>query len=159
MYSVHLAKELFKFSCSHFTIFGPEEAERLHGHNYQVKVTIDVRETDAKLGFAFDFNLVKPMIRRICDEMDERILIQANSPYLRIKKSGSQIEVGFAKKNYSFPVEDTLSLPVVNISTEELARYIGEKLRAEMGHLPHWTDLEVNVEETRGQSVSYRLKR
>ena len=67
MYTVHLAKELFKFSCSHFTILSPEHAERLHGHNYQVRVDITVAKLDPTLGFAFDFNSVKPLIRKMCD--------------------------------------------------------------------------------------------
>jgi len=159
MYSIHLAKELFKFSCSHFTIFSSEQAERLHGHNYQVKVSIAVSETDPKLGLAFDFNLVKPMIRKLCDSMDERILIPERSPYLKISREGSQVRVQFAKKEYEFPIEDTISLPIVNITTEELARYVGENLNTDMEHLPGWTQIEVNIEETRGQSVSFTLQR
>ena len=159
MYGIHLAKEPFKFSVSHFTIFSPEHAERLHGHNYQVSVSISVGAVDAKIGLAFDFNLVKPMIRKICDAMDERILIPERSPYLRIKKEGSQVRVQFNKKQYEFPLEDTIFLPLVNVTTEELARYVGENLKIGMIDLPDWKDLQVNIEETRGQSVSYKLSR
>lgn len=159
MYGIHLAKELFKFSCSHFTIFSREHAERLHGHNYQVRVSIQVAATDSNLGLAFDFNLVKPMIRKTCDAMDERILIPEKSPYLKINKEGTQIRVQFAEKRYEFPLEDTICLPLVNVTTEELARYVAENLRSDMSELPGWTELEVNIEETRGQSVSCRLSR
>jgi 6-pyruvoyltetrahydropterin/6-carboxytetrahydropterin synthase len=159
MYTVHLAKEPFKFSCSHFTILGPDHAERLHGHNYQMKVSIEVSGTDEKLGFAFDFNEVKPLIRRLCDELDERILVAADSPYLKLKNEGSSIEVEFAGKRYVFPSEDTMVLPLVNITSEELARYSAEKLKKDFSHLTFWTSLEVNVEETRGQSVSYSVRR
>ena len=159
MYGIHLAKEPFKFSVSHFTIFSPEHAERLHGHNYQVSVSISVGEVDAKIGLAFDFNLVKPMIRKICDAMDERILIPERSPYLKIEKVGTQVRVQFNKKQYEFPIEDTIFLPLVNVTTEELARYVGENLKVGMTNLPDWKDLQVNIEETRGQSVSYKLSR
>jgi 6-pyruvoyltetrahydropterin/6-carboxytetrahydropterin synthase len=159
MYTVHLAKEPFKFSCSHFTILGLDHAERLHGHNYQMKVSIQVSGTDEKLGFAFDFNEVKPLIRRLCDELDERILIAAKSPYLKLKSEGSSIEVEFAGKRYVFPSEDTMVLPLVNITSEELARYSGERFKKDFAHLSFWTSLEVNVEETRGQSVSYFVRR
>ena len=159
MYAIHLAKEPFKFSVSHFTIFSPEHAERLHGHNYQVMVRIGVDQIDPKLGLAFDFNLIKPMIRTICDSMDERILIPERSPYLKIKKEGSQIRVQFNQKVYEFPIEDTICLPLVNVTTEELARHIGTNLETGMRELPGWTDLEINVEETRGQSVSFKLQR
>ena len=159
MYSIHLAKELFKFSVSHFTIFSAEHAERLHGHNYQVRVSIAVGKIDPKLGLAFDFNLVKPMIRQLCDSMDERILVPEKSPYLKIQKENGQIRVQFADKRYEFPLSDTICLPLVNVTTEELARYVGESLKAEMLSLPGWTEIEVNIEETRGQSVSCRLGR
>lgn len=159
MYGIHLAKEPFKFSVSHFTIFSPEHAERLHGHNYQVSVSISVQEVDAKLGLAFDFNLIKPMIRKICDTMDERILIPERSPYLKIQKQGTQVRVQFNKKQYEFPIEDSIFLPLVNVTTEELARYVGENLKMGMTDLPDWKDIQVNIEETRGQSVSYKLSR
>lgn len=159
MYTVHLAKEPFKFSCSHFTILGPDRAERLHGHNYQMKVSIQVDGTNEKLGFAFDFNDVKPIIRALCDELDERILLASQSPYLKLKSEAGAVEVQFSKKRYVFPMEDILTLPLVNITSEELARYSGERFKKDFAHLKYWTSLEVNVEETRGQSVSYFVKR
>ncbi len=159
MYVIHIAKEPLKFSCSHFTIFGHDKAERLHGHNYQVRVAISIDQVDPNLGLAFDFNEVKPMIRAICESLDERILLPNHSPFLKIKKNRKQIDVQFANKHYSFPEEDTALLPIVNISTEELARMISQQLMKEMAHLPHWISLKVNVEETRGQSISYTQKR
>ena len=159
MYTINLHKEPFKFSCSHFTILTPTYAERLHGHNYQVRVTIAFHDVDPKLGLAFDFNSVKPLIRSFCDELDERILIPLNSPYLNLKDTGDQIEVQFLKKKYVFPKEDTLTLPIVNITTEELAKHACERIAKDMKDIPSWTQIKVSVEETRGQSVSYRLNR
>lgn len=159
MFTIHLAKEPFKFSCSHFTILSADRAERLHGHNYQVRVGLEVEALDPKLGFAFDFNAVKPLIRRLCDQWDERILLPLNSPYLRIEARGAQIDVCFAEKRYSFPADDTLGLPVVNVTSEELSRHLAAELLKTMAALPGWTTLEVNVEETRGQSVSFKHRR
>jgi hypothetical protein len=45
------------------------------------------------------------------------------------------------------------------VTTEELARYVGENLKAGMTALPGWSKMQINIEETRGQSVSYELKR
>ncbi len=159
MYTINLAKEPFKFSCSHFTILSSSKAERLHGHNYQVRVSIKVREIDPKLGLAFDFNSVKPLIRAFCDELDERILLPGKSEYLKIESGKSGVDVQFGKKRYAFPAEDTLTLPLVNITTEELSRFAAERLVRDMKSLPHWTHLKVSVEETRGQSVSYQIAR
>jgi len=159
MYTLHLAKELFKFSCSHFTIFSNHKAERLHGHNYQVKVDVTLSQTDPQIGMAFDFNSVKPLIRQICDEMDERILLPARSPFLQLDADTQDMRVTFANKKYSFPLEDTLCLPILNVTSEELARHICEQLTLTMNTLPHWTALRVYVEETRGQGVSYTVTR
>jgi 6-pyruvoyltetrahydropterin/6-carboxytetrahydropterin synthase len=159
MFTIHLAKEPFKFSCSHFTILAPDRAERLHGHNYQVKVDISVENLDSQLGLAFDFNAVKPLIRAFCDELDERILLPLRSPFLQLKQEPGVVDVRFAKKHYVFPSDDTLCLPLTNITSEELARFACERLLAEMKGLPHWTALQVHVEETRGQSVSYHHQR
>jgi 6-pyruvoyltetrahydropterin/6-carboxytetrahydropterin synthase len=159
MYTVHLAKEPFKFSCSHFTILSAEHAERLHGHNYQMRVDVELETVDPKLGMAFDFNAVKPMIRMICTELDERILLPAESPYLKIKNEGAQLSVSFNQKNYMFPSEDCLILPLSNTTSEELARYACERLSLAMAAQKFWTSIQVEVEETRGQSVSFRKSR
>jgi 6-pyruvoyl-tetrahydropterin synthase len=47
-FHIELAKEDFKFSAAHFTLFGPDAAERLHGHNYRVTVAVEGEELDAR---------------------------------------------------------------------------------------------------------------
>lgn len=159
MYEIHLSKETFKFSCSHFTILASDRAERLHGHNYQLRIDISVPDTDPKLGMAFDFNAVKPSVRGFCDRLDERILLPQNSPYLQLKTQGPQIEVSFQNKRYSFPTEDTIVLPLSNITSEELARFAAMELKKSLSSVAGWKALRVHIEETRGQSVSYTLER
>lgn len=159
MFAIHLAKEPFKFSCSHFTILSRDHAERLHGHNYQLRADIEIGSLDSELGMAFDFNAVKPKIRMICDELDERILLPNKSPFLKIQDDSGQLKVTFGKKSYSFPAEDCLCLPVSNVTSEELARYVCDRLFTLMNENKHWTSIRVEVEETRGQSVSYSRRR
>jgi 6-pyruvoyltetrahydropterin/6-carboxytetrahydropterin synthase len=159
MFTIHLAKEPFKFSCSHFTILSADKAERLHGHNYQLHVDIEVEDIDPKLGFAFDFNSVKPVIREFCDGLDERILIPTKSPFLKLITAADSIEVRFGPKTYSFPLADTLQLPLTNITTEELARFAWHKLAIKLKDQARWTSMLVHVEETRGQGVSYSRSR
>lgn len=157
-FSIRLAKENHKFSGSHFTIFGPDKAERMHGHNYYVSTHLKVQTLDAELGLAFDFNLVKPIIRKICDELDERILIPEKSKHLRVQQSKGQVEVHFKSKFYSLPAEDTVLLPVHNITTEELARYLTERLWSFLPKDLEIAQISLTIEETRGQSVSYTKK-
>lgn len=159
MFAVHLAKENFKFSCSHFTILSSNKAEHLHGHNYQVAVDIELSEINTDLGFAFDFNDVKPVIRRLCDSLDERILLAGKSKYLNIMTAGSQVEVKFGERTYSLPEGDVITLPICNISSEELARWFARGLAEDIQSIQHWRRIRVSIEETRGQSVSYTLDR
>ena len=159
---VHLAKESFKFSSTHFTIFSATKAERLHGHNYQLKCDIELSDIDAEIGMAFDFNFIKPVIKALCDEVDEFILIAAKSPFLKFKYVDDSLEMQFAKRRYLFPQEDCRELPLVNITSEELARYFCEKLWVWVNQTAEgarFKSLQVSVEETRGQSVSFKKTR
>ncbi len=153
---IRLKKENFKFSCSHFTIFSSTSAERLHGHNYYIGISCRVPDISKDLGLAFDFNVLKPLVKKVCDDLDECILIPEDSPYLNIKSQGSSVKVNFAKKEYVFPVEDVRLLPLVNITSEELARFISREILIEVKSqkLP-MTELATTVKETQGQSVTF----
>jgi 6-pyruvoyl-tetrahydropterin synthase len=149
-FRIKLAKENFKFSCSHFTILGPDRAERLHGHNYYV---------------AFDFNLVKPWVREITESFDELVLLPQNSVHLKLEQKNGSVRARFGDKTYEFPLSDVKILPTVNITSEELARQIAETLLVRFrskeavvsGLSKLVRKLSVNVEETRGQSVSCEI--
>lgn len=153
---IRLRKESFKFSCSHFTIFSPTKSERLHGHNYYIGISCKVADISKDLGLSFDFNELKPLIKTVCDQLDETILIPEQSPYLKIKKQGSSVQVLFSSKEYVFPDEDLTLLPLVNITVEELARYIANKIAASLKKKQLKVDeLAVTVKETQGQSVTF----
>lgn len=155
MYRFRLAKENFKFSCTHFTIFGPQSAERMHGHNYLVSYEFTCDAIKEDLGLAFDFNEFKPLLKQACDELDETILIPSHSPYLTIENQGEEVEVRFNKKRYVLPKEDVRLLPIANISIEALASYIHSQLIKKIK--PEWKiiKLAVSIQETAGQSVSF----
>jgi 6-pyruvoyltetrahydropterin/6-carboxytetrahydropterin synthase len=157
-FTIKLSKENFKFSGSHFTIFSNSSAERLHGHNYYVAVEIEVPQIDPKIGMAFDFNSVKPLVKAICESMDEKVLIPTLSPFLKVSSSGQQTNVSFANKTYSLPTDDVELLAVSNITSEELSRWIAVRLKNEWQDSSKATCILVDVQETRGQSVSYKLK-
>ena len=80
-YILHLAKERFKFSCTHFTIFDATTAERMHGHNYRVFVDVEFEADVIENGLLVDFNIIKPHISELCDALDERILVPQNSKF------------------------------------------------------------------------------
>lgn len=158
-YRILLEKENFKFSCAHFTVFGPNHAERLHGHNYSVIVDLRLSGVDPQLGMAFDFNLVKPIIRDLVSSLDEHVLLPAHSPHARIDAVAGQVRVQLGIKHYSFPSEDVKILPIVNVTSEELAAHITrtlvQKLEAEPAALGFLEAIAIGVQETRGQTAFF----
>ncbi len=47
--------------------------KNLHGHNWEVRVTVICEKTD-KLGLALDFGIIKKYLKEIIDEFDHRYL-------------------------------------------------------------------------------------
>jgi 6-pyruvoyltetrahydropterin/6-carboxytetrahydropterin synthase len=153
-FRVHVFKEDLKFSAAHFIAYRGFR-EPLHGHNYQVSVRIDGDlGTD---GYVLDFGRVKRTVRRICEELDERVILPALSDCLEIRRDGRQVVVrcedGAA---FSFPEGDTVCLPIAHCSAEELARYLLDRVRQELPDLRSRgaRRLEIGVAEAPGQ-VAY----
>jgi len=153
-YTLVLAKEDFKFSCAHFTLFGPRRAELLHGHNYQVALELTGHALDA-YDLLIDFPSVKKSIRRSCARLDSLTLIPTESAHLGIEEDGESVTVTFGDRSYRLPKADVLLLPLVNTSIEALARMLWQELVAEV-KLPRVEHLGVHVSETAGQGCWYR---
>jgi len=149
-----LAKEDFKFSSAHFTLFGPEEAELLHGHNYSVRVELEGSVLDDE-GLLVSFDKVKGAIRRLCAELDDQTLVPAESPHLEIREEGESVEIRFNGRRYVLPAEDVTLLPLANTSIELFAWMIWRQLAGEIANQPVEA-MAVEVAETSGQSCIYR---
>ena len=156
-WSIDIYKEYFHFSSAHFLIFPDGEAERLHGHNYRVTVELESELTEH--GLVLDFKLVKPVVRELCDELDERFLVPGEHPVLTHRELDAEsTEVRYRDKRYVIPSEDVLVLPINNSSSENLAAWFGRELMARLAQ--RFAGLEVRrmrvaVEETPGQSGVY----
>ncbi len=170
---IRLAKETFKFSSTHFTVLSATEAERLHGHNYQVSVECDLSGV-GPLGMGFEFNQLKPHIKRLTNLWDERVLIQKNCPILAVREEEIRSTPHWVidlngenlNRSYRFPKDEVVFLDTVNITSEELARLFAFALaQAWRGTAKNDADLAsrvralaVTVEETRGQSATFVLQ-
>ena len=133
-------------------------------------MTTEIECRDPIDGIALEFGLLKKIMRSLVDELDERVLLPSESKFLKVVKNRDQFDVTFRgssfAKFYSFPCEDVEILPVSNISSELLARYLCEQFGQKLaGRLKDDSGLElgsivlsisVSIEETRGQSVKYR---
>lgn len=158
-YSVRLAKDGFKFSATHFTVFDKTTAERLHGHNYQVTVECRFAEV-GPLEMAFEFGALKAAVKRLSDQWDEKVLIPKRNPSLHIAelpdRKPKHWSVEFADRYYCFPDTDVAFIDATNITSEALARVFSERLVEQCPAVArHCQSVEIWIEETRGQAASF----
>ena len=100
-FSIEVAKDYFNFASAHFLIFANGQREALHGHNYQVSVVME-GELD-RAGVVLDFISFKPVVKRICDALDHRTLIQTGSPAIDVRKRAHEVEVRYKKQKIILP--------------------------------------------------------
>ena len=154
--TLHLSKQKFKFSSGHFLIFDENRAEKLHGHNYTVKVKLksNLKQELGESGYLIDFTEVKKVIQEAVDHWDEHVLLPELHPDMKFSQNAKNLEVKFRDRFYSFPKDEVHLLPVKNVSVEELSRLLAEKFYKLM---KKWniTHVWVLVEETAGQGASY----
>lgn len=127
--SIEISKDYLHFNSAHFTIFSATMREDLHGHTFYVKALIDcdVDET----GLAFDYNLIKNRLKVVCDRVDEKVLLPAKSPFLDLREDNGYLVAEFGNEKLPFLPRDVVTLPVANITVEELAPWVLLELRAE----------------------------
>lgn len=151
-----VAREQYKFSCAHMTVFPDGTKERLHGHNYQVGAVVEL--SDVSFARMIPFAPIKEALAAICAEFRERVLLAARNPYFTlVRDDGVELELTLCGKRYVFPREDALLLPIDNIAVEPLAAHVADLLLARLGDtLPAGvaTALEVSIHEGPGQGAS-----
>lgn len=158
-WSISVHKDYLKFSAAHFLIFPDGSAERLHGHNY--KVYFELQTKLDPHGLVVNFKEIKPLIRGLCDHLDEHVLIPGQHPVLTVQPSGSgHQEIRYRERRYLIPADEVIVLPIGNSSAENLATWFGRELRQRMA--ASWPKLRVHrmsvsVEETPGQLGTWTL--
>jgi 6-pyruvoyltetrahydropterin/6-carboxytetrahydropterin synthase len=125
--TIEISKEYLHFNAAHFTLFSAREREDLHGHTFYVAATVESPIGDD--GLAFDYNLFKAALRALCDELDEKVLLPERSPFLRLTHDDGYLVASFAEERIPFLPRDVLTLPVRNITVEELAPWFLDRLR------------------------------
>ena len=156
-FRVQVTKDYLKFSSAHFIAY-PGFRERLHGHNYRVSVAAE--GSLGAQGYVVDFGVVKKIARKLCDRLDERVLVPALSDCLTVEERGSTIVLNYEGDEFQFPAADAILLPIVHSSAEELGQYLAKELRAELEAegIDSLRWIEVGVEESFGQAAIYRLE-
>lgn len=156
-WSILIDKEYLKFSCAHFMIFPDGTKERLHGHNYHVTCEVDGQLSAH--GLVIDFKKVKPIIKELCDQLDEHWLIPGQHPELTFRhRDDGHTEVQWRDCRYLAPTDEVIVMPINNTSAENFAAWMGrslfERLRAAFGKVSV-RRMRVEVSETSGQKGVY----
>jgi len=151
-WAIQVAKDYLKFSAAHFLIFPDGSAERLHGHNY--KVFVEVHSGLDVHGLVVNFKEIKPIVRSLCDSLDEHVIMPGGHPVLEVERVGEAMEIRYRERRYTLPADEVIVLPISNTSAENLASWIGRELRERLR--AKWPGLRVaklvvGVEETAGQ--------
>lgn len=158
-FRVSVTKDNLVFSSAHFITFAGHRCEGLHGHNYRARVTVE-GALDEEAWFVFDFVVLKRIMKRLCDEIDHKVLLPLHNPKVQVAEQGESVTVAYeGKPRYAFPRNDCALLPVTNTTVEMLAELLTSRLRAELDGMGAGglTAIEMEVEENFGQSAVYRI--
>jgi 6-pyruvoyltetrahydropterin/6-carboxytetrahydropterin synthase len=159
-YRIRVSKDYTVFCSGHFIAYDGDQCEPLHGHNYRAAVSLE--GALAEDAYVFNFVTLKRILRGICDRLDHRMLLPTHNPLIQVVMDTVAYTVSVGRKTYVFPAEDVVQLPVPNTTSECLASWIGgellRELRARGDILAGVRAIEVEVEETVGQSATCRLE-
>ena len=158
-FRVSVTKDYLVFASAHFITFAGHRCEGLHGHNYRARVTVE-GALDEESWFVFDFTILKKIMRRLCDEIDHKVLLPLENPKIQLSEDGDSVKVAYeGKSRYVFPKTDCSLLPIPNTTVEMMAQLLTERLRAEIESIgaKGLTAIEMEVEENFGQAAVYRV--
>ena len=157
-FKVTVSKDYLVFASAHFITFAGHRCEPLHGHNYRVAVTLE-GGIDEGSWYVVDFSVLKKAMRKLCDEIDHKVLLPTGNPRIRITRDDRSLTVALdGEAKYLFPVEDCVLLPISNTTVEMMAQHLAGRVREEMQQsgATKLTAVELEVEENFGQSAIYR---
>ena len=157
-FSIRVYKQYFNFASSHFMLFKDGTREPLHGHNYRVQVRGNAPELDDDM--VFDFLNIKPIVRKICDSLDHKLLIPKDHPKIIVEDKDKNYNIITPDESvFSIPKTDVLLMPIENTSAERIAAYLASEIKKAVydQYKFEFNELEIEVEETPGQSAVYTL--
>jgi 6-pyruvoyltetrahydropterin/6-carboxytetrahydropterin synthase len=111
-------KEAYKFSAAHMTVFSSGHKEKLHGHNFEVELKIELKSSEM-----IPFMKIKEIMKAISNRWDEKVLLAKKNPHFKITAQNN-IEIDFllCEDRYVLPLRDVELLDCDNITTENLSR-------------------------------------
>jgi 6-pyruvoyltetrahydropterin/6-carboxytetrahydropterin synthase len=150
-YRVDVQKEQFVFSAAHFITFAGDICERIHGHNYGVRASVEGPLDENR--YVVDFIALRDAVLEQTTQLDHHVILPRDHAEIRVTSDGTETTARFRDRRWVFPNEDCVILPVINTTAEEIARVIAErvieKTRDQFGDHLNW--IEIAVDENRGQ--------
>jgi 6-pyruvoyltetrahydropterin/6-carboxytetrahydropterin synthase len=155
---VRVRKDSFTFCSGHFISYEGDKCERLHGHNY--RTTVEVEGPLDQNHYVFDFIALKHRTKAITDELDHRVMLPTRNPLILVEASPRSVHVRYRDREWLFPRDDCVLLPIENTTAELLARYIAQRLLDELQRQHNYRPevVRVEVEENVGQSATCELR-
>lgn len=152
--TIELFKEEMKFSAGHFTIFSETFRENLHGHNYNVYAAFTTLIEDE--GLSFDYRFYKEKMYKLCESLDETVILPGNCKFIKIEEKDAYYHVHFNKEVIIFMKRDVTILPINNVTVEELSNYLLNQVLLDQKELEQnkICDITVKVFSGPGQSGS-----
>lgn len=157
-FEVYVSKDSFKFNAAHFIAYRGFR-ERLHGHNYRVSVRMEGPVGGD--GYVVDFGDIKRAARDVCSFLNERVIVPMLSDVITTRIEEGQVHMTCEDgTRFSFPEADCVLLQIRHSSAEELAEYVGQRLKAALPILVERgvTVLEVGVAEAPNQEARFRIE-
>lgn len=157
-FRIRVTKDQLVFCSGHFITYDGTECERLHGHNYRTAVEIE-HDLDPNF-YVFDFIALKARMKELTDELDHHMLLAMKNPILKVEESPKKVKVSYKDKEWIFPREDCVLMPIENTTAELLAKYLAGRLvqvlKTKHNFSP--TFVRVDVDESFGQTATYEVK-
>ncbi|HHH43295.1 MAG TPA: hypothetical protein ENK49_04085, partial [Gammaproteobacteria bacterium] len=122
--------------------------ENLHGHNFHVRINAQ-GDNDAD-SLVIDFVLISRLAAGICADLNDKVLLPANSDAVKIEQRDQLLHISSYGKQFVLPEHNCCLLPLGNTTAEMLAWYIGERLLESLqqqGAAANIGELEIAVEE------------
>ena len=158
LFKVRVTKDHLVFCAGHFISYEGDKCERLHGHNY--RAAVEVEGALDENAYVFDFIALKNRTKAITDDLDHRMMLPTKNRVILLEESAKSVRVRYKDREWVFPRDDCVLLPIENTTAELLARWIAERLRADIQKQHNYTPqvLRVEVEENIGQSATCELR-
>jgi 6-pyruvoyltetrahydropterin/6-carboxytetrahydropterin synthase len=156
-FRVDVTKESFVFSAAHFITFADRICERLHGHNYGVRVAVEGPLDGNR--YVVDFIALRDAVMEQTQAWDHHVLLPQNHETIAVRTEGNEVIATFEDRRWVFPKEDCQILPLINTTAEELARVLAERIieSTRERFSKSLSMIEVAVDENHGQWGVCRL--